>query len=167
MIEKLTLPVAAGARLEFAPGSKLLIQGELWIARDMVHRRLTETKSTQQLIKLGFEGGGIYYCGPTPTPPGKVIGSAGPTTSSRMDPFTPAILDMGIKVLIGKGPRSQFVLQAIAAHGAIYLITIGGAGALLAKSITSMEVVEFPELGPEALARIKVTDFPVYVASNP
>ncbi len=136
-------------------GDEVLINGIIYTARDQAH-----------IKKLPFplKGQIIYYCGPAPTPPGKIIGSCGPTTSSRMDRFTPLLLKKGLKGMLGKGRRSEEVIRAIKKYKAIYLITFGGCGALLSTFVRRKELVAYPELGAEAVYRLDVENFPAIVA---
>ncbi len=144
-------------------GDKVLITGRIYTARDAAHRLMVEALRNGEALPFPLEGAVIYYCGPSPAPPGKVIGAAGPTTSYRMDPYTPALIEAGLKGMIGKGPRSDYVKEAIKRHGAVYFVATGGAGALLSQRIKSAEVIAYPELGPEAVRELWVEDFPVIV----
>ncbi len=131
--------------------------------RDKAHKRLVEMINSGDPLPFDLNGSAIYYCGPAPCPPGKICGSIGPTTSSRMDIYTPALLDLGLKVMIGKGERNSTVIEAIKKHKALYLVTIGGAAALLAQSVISFEVFAWEDLGTEAIYKLVVKDFPAYV----
>ncbi|MEE8359238.1 MAG: Fe-S-containing hydro-lyase [Candidatus Hydrothermarchaeales archaeon] len=144
-------------------GDKVLLSGVVFGARDATHERMFQDIDEDRL-PLDLEGAVIYYVGPTPTPPGKVIGAAGPTTSSRMDSYMPRLLSLGLKATIGKGYRSREVMDAMVKHGAVYFIAVGGLGALLSKSIVKSEVVAYEDLGPQALFRLELRDFPVLVA---
>lgn len=144
--------------------SIVLINGYVYTARDAAHRRLVELIKNDAPLPFDLKGQVIYYVGPTPPPPGKVIGSAGPTTSSRMDSFTPILLSLGLKGMIGKGPRSQEVIEAIKRYKAVYFLATGGAGALLSKCIISVEEIAFPDLGTESIKKLLLKDFPVIVA---
>ncbi len=144
-------------------GDKVLLSGVVFGARDATHERMFQDINEDRL-PLDLEGAVIYYVGPTPTPPGKVIGAAGPTTSSRMDPYMPRLLSLGLKATIGKGYRSRDVMDAMVKHGAVYFIAVGGLGALLSKSVVKSEVVAYEDLGPQALFRLELRDFPVLVA---
>jgi len=141
----------------------LYIDGEILTGRDAAHRRLCEMMDRGQKLPVQLEGAVIYYVGPCPAKPGQVIGSAGPTTSGRMDPYAPRLIARGLRAMIGKGMRSAEVVEAMKRHGAVYLVAVGGVGALLAKRIKAAEVIAFPELGPEAIYRLRVEDFPVMV----
>jgi fumarate hydratase subunit beta len=144
-------------------GDRVLLNGTIYTGRDAAHKRLFEMLGRGEELPFDLNGQVIYYVGPCPAGPGSVIGSAGPTTSGRMDPYTPALLQSGLKGMIGKGLRSQAVVDAIVKFKAVYLAAVGGAGALLAESIKEAEVLAFHDLGPEAVYRLKVKDFPVTV----
>jgi len=141
-------------------GDQVFITGTIYTARDAAHKKMFETKK----IPFDLNGQIIYYCGPTPAKPGKAIGSCGPTTSSRMDKYTPFMLENGMVGMIGKGNRSQNVIEAIIKHGAVYFVATGGAAALLSKKVIKSEVIAFPELVAEAVYKLEVMDFPVIVA---
>lgn len=147
-------------------GDRVLITGVIYTARDMAHKYMVE--GHQRGAELPFDPRGqiIYYTGPTPAPPGHVIGAAGPTTSYRMDRFTPYLLEQGIKAMLGKGPRGPEVKEAIKHHKAVYLAAIGGAGALMSKAIKKADVIAYPELGTEAIMRLEVEDFPAIVVND-
>lgn len=140
------------------------LSGSLYVGRDQVHKRLYDLIQGQCALPLTLQGQCIYYMGPSPAPMGKLIGSCGPTTSSRMDPFTPLLLDHGLKVMIGKGPRSEAVRMAIKRNKAVYLQAFGGCGALYATTVKTVRSVAFEELGPEALLELEVEKFPAIVA---
>ncbi len=145
-------------------GQQLLLSGVVYGARDQAHRRFAEAIKDGEVLPIDLGGQVIYYVGPTPAPPGRVCGAAGPTTSARMDAWTPLLLSRGVRAFIGKGNRSPEVVAALKEFGAVYLAALGGAGALLSRCIREMEVAAYPELGPEALYRIVVENFPVIVA---
>ena len=145
-------------------GDEVRISGVLYAARDAVHARLLVLIREGKPLPFDLRGAVIYYVGPTPAGPGMACGSAGPTTSGRMDGATPALLDRGLKGMIGKGFRSPEVIESMKRNGAVYFAAAGGAGALLARHIRSLEVVAWPELGPESLKRLEVEDFPAVVA---
>jgi fumarate hydratase subunit beta len=147
----------------FKAGQRLLLSGIIYTARDAAHRRIQQQLLSNEFNAFPLHGSVIYYCGPTPTPPGKVIGSAGPTTSYRMDPFVPLLLENGVKGFIGKGKRSEEVKEYLKKFRGVYLIATGGAGALLSTRINSCRIVAYPELGPEAIYELTVQDFPVIV----
>jgi fumarate hydratase subunit beta len=138
--------------------------GVVYTARDMAHRRLCQALETGETPPFDLEGAIVYYVGPTPPRTGAVIGAAGPTTSSRMDPFSPVLTAHGVRATVGKGRRGRAVRAALARHGAVHLSTLGGAGALLSRHIVAAEVLAYADLGPEAVHRLEVVDFPVVVA---
>lgn len=154
---------AEGARTLRA-GESILLSGTVYTARDAAHQRMTALLDEGKELPFPIYGAAVYYAGPTPAPAGLPIGSCGPTTSGRMDPFTPRLLDLGLRVMIGKGGRSQDVIEAMKRNGAVYLCAIGGAGALAAKAVRSCEVVAFDDLGCESVKRLQVRDFPLIVA---
>ncbi len=162
----LDLPVSKSAIADLRTGDWVLLSGVLYTGRDQTHRRLIELLERDEALPIDLKGQLIYYVGPSPAPPGRPIGSAGPTTSYRMDAYTPRILDEGVLAIMGKGRRSDIVKAALKGHGAVYLATIGGAGAYLATCIESCELIAFPELGPEALYRMEVKDFPAIVVND-
>lgn len=145
-------------------GEEVMVQGLVYAARDAAHRKMIETLDNGEFLPFDIEGQMIYYVGPCPAPPGRVIGSAGPTTSGRMDSYAPRLIEKGLRVMIGKGKRDQGVIDAMKQYGAVYLAAVGGAGAYLSKRIVSAEVVAYPELGPEALRKLEFRDFPCIVA---
>lgn len=148
-------------------GQKVFLSGEIFTARDAAHQIMAAMLDAGSPLPFDIKGACLYYCGPTPAPPGRVIGSCGPTTSSRMDRYTPALLAAGMKAAIGKGPRSREVCEALMKYQAVYLSAIGGAGALAAKCVLSCTTVAFPQLGCESVKRLKVKDFPLIVAVDP
>jgi fumarate hydratase subunit beta len=147
-------------------GDRVRITGTLLTARDAAHRRLVEARRAGEPLPVDVRGQIIYYVGPTPAPPGRVVGAAGPTTAGRMDVYTPELLAAGLKAMIGKGFRSAEVIAALARCRAVYLGAVGGAGALLAQHIRRAEVVAYADLGPEAIRRLEVVDFPAYVIND-
>ena len=147
-------------------GDSVLINGVLFGARDAAHKKLAELIQKGEKLPFDINRQIIYYVGPTPSPPGKVIGSAGPTTSYRMDTYTPALLSAGLKGMLGKGPRSKEVAEKIAKYKAVYFGAIGGIGALLSQKIISAEVIAYKELGAEALWKFEVRDFPAIVIND-
>lgn len=158
----LTSVVIAGLK----SGDEVLISGVIYTGRDAAHKRLAELAQQKAPWPIDLKDQMIYYVGPTPATQGRPIGSAGPTTSDRMDSLTPMMLEHGLKGIIGKGPRSTFVKEELKKHQAVYFAAIGGAGALLSKCITRAEVVAFPELGTEAIHKLTVKDFPVVVIND-
>lgn len=161
---RITLPLGKDVTNGLRVGDRLLLTGSLLVARDAAHKLMVETLSQGVSLPFSLAGETIYYMGPTPAPPGRVVGAAGPTTSQRMDPYLPVLLEYGLVATIGKGPRSREAKEVMRRFGAVYLVTTGGAGALLAKHIVSMEVLAYEDLGPEAVRRVQVVDFPVIVA---
>ena len=147
-------------------GDRVLLSGVAYTARDAAHKRLVEALIARQDLPIPLSGQIIYYVGPSPTPPGKIIGSAGPTTAGRVDPYTPPLLACGLKGMIGKGKRGAEVRQAIVTYTAAYFVIVGGAGALIAQRIKQAEVVAYPDLGPEAIYRLEVKDLPMIVAND-
>jgi fumarate hydratase subunit beta len=157
-------PLTDDVLREVKVGDKVAISGVLYAARDAAHKRLVELIERGDDLPFQLPGQVIYYVGPTPAKPGYAAGSAGPTTSSRMDPYAPILIERGLKGMIGKGPRSEEVKEAMKKHGAIYLAAVGGAGALISKSIVKTEIIAYPELGAEAVRRMEVKGFPAIVA---
>ena len=166
MIKVIKLPLTGKIIRDLKAGDNVLLSGVLYVARDAAHRRLKASLDRGEPLPFDIKGQTLYYVGPSPAPPGRVIGSAGPTTSSRMDEFTPRLLAAGLKGMIGKGPRSPQVREAIKKNRAVYFAAIGGTGALLSKSIVAAGVVAYPDLGPEAMLRLEVKDFPVTVVND-
>jgi fumarate hydratase subunit beta len=160
---KIHTPLDEKTVKKLRPGMWVEITGEIFGARDCAHKRLVEMIKKGRKLPFDLKGAIIYYVGPTPASKGKIIGSCGPTTSNRMDVYTPALLENGLKGMIGKGLRSEEVRQAIEKHKAVYFITFGGCGAYLSKFIKKSEIIAFPELGPEALYRFEVSGFPAIV----
>ena len=144
-------------------GDSVLITGEIISARDAAHKAMTEALARGEKLPVDWNNQMVYYLGPTPAKPGDPIGSCGPTTSGRMDAYTPTMLDQGIKGMIGKGSHTKEVVDAMKKHGVTYFAAVGGAAALIAKSVKKYEVLAYPELGPEAVARLTVEDFPAIV----
>mgnify|MGYP001623213496 CR=1 FL=1 len=162
------IPLHTSKITEIAPalnaGDRVLLSGTIYTARDAAHKRIFALLDEGKEPPFPPEGSCVYYAGPTPAPEGLPIGSCGPTTSSRMDVFAPRLLDLGMKCMIGKGQRSQAVVEAIQRNGAVYLCAIGGAGALAAKSVRSLEVIAFEDLGCESVKRLEIENFPLLVA---
>ncbi len=145
-------------------GEEVRLTGVIYTARDQAHKRLCALLSEGQPLPLELKGAVIYFAGPTPPPPGKPVGSAGPTTSGRMDAFSPALIAAGLPGMIGKGTRAPEVIEAMKQHGAVYFAATGGAGALIAQCIKTSTCIAYPELGPEAIYRMDVEDLPLVVA---
>lgn len=152
--------------LKLHAGDRVLISGVIFTGRDAAHKRLFELLQAGQPLPVDLRGQVIYYVGPAPAKPGRVIGSAGPTTSGRMDAYAPALIACGLKGMIGKGLRNQTVLDSMKQYKAVYFGATGGAGALLARRIKKAEVVAYEDLGPEAIHRLEVEDFPVIVIND-
>lgn len=150
----------------FRAGDYVYLTGIIYTARDAAHKRMYEALEKNEQLPFDIRNNVIYYMGPSPARPGRAIGSAGPTTSSRMDKYAPMLLDMGLKGMIGKGKRSQAVKDAIMRNGAVYFAAVGGAGALLSRSIISSEVIAYDDLGTEAIRKLEVRDFPVIVVAD-
>jgi fumarate hydratase subunit beta len=147
-------------------GDRVYLSGTVYTARDAAHKRMVEALDRGEEIPVPLQGAVIYYVGPTPAPEGRPIGSAGPTTSYRMDPFAPRLYSLGLKATIGKGRRSPEVKQALKEHGGVYLAATGGAGALLSQCITGARVIAYEDLGPEAVRELTVENFPAVVAND-
>ena len=163
---KITPPLTDADIEKLKAGDKVLISGVLYTARDAAHKRLIELLDKGEKLPFDIKGQLIYYVGPTPEKPGQVIGSAGPTTSGRMDAYTPRLLELGLKGTIGKGQRSQEVIGAMKKYKAVYLAAVGGAAALIAKTIKKAEIIAYEDLGPEAIRRLEVVDFPAIVVND-
>jgi len=164
--KRITTPLSDEVVETLRAGDQVLLNGVIYGARDAAHKRIVEAIQKGEALPLDLRGQVIYYVGPTPAKPGQVIGSAGPTTSSRMDPYTPLLLQHGLKGTIGKGYRSKEVIEALQRHKAVYFAATGGAGALIARRIKKSEVIAYEDLGPEALFRFEVEDFPVIVIND-
>lgn len=160
MEKRLELPAQDWSDIK--AGDEVLLSGTLYVGRDQVHQRLYNALKSEEQLPFDFEGNAIYYMGPSPAPEGKVIGACGPTTAARMDPFSPFLLSKGLRIMVGKGPRSQAVLDAVKEYGGLYLQAYGGCGALYSQCVKKAELVAYPELGPEALLRLEIKDFPVF-----
>ncbi|MBD3426434.1 MAG: TRZ/ATZ family protein [Candidatus Omnitrophica bacterium] len=161
-MKRISAPLQKDQIKDLKPGEEVLLAGTVYTARDQAHKRMALALEKKEALPLELDGQVIFYCGPTP-PGERVIGSCGPTTSSRMDPFTPAILRAGVKGLIGKGKRSPEVARAIKEKGAVYFIAPGGAGAYLSERVRQSRVVAFEGLGTEAIYMLEVEDFPLVV----
>lgn len=163
MTHKLHVPVNKEDIRTLKAGDYVYLTGTVYTARDAAHKRMQEALDAGKELPFDLAGNAIYYMGPSPAREGRPIGSAGPTTASRMDKYTPELLDLGLGAMIGKGKRSQAVLDAIVRNGSVYFAAVGGAGALLSKRILSSEVIAYEDLGTEAIRRLEVEDFPVVV----
>jgi len=163
MEKHINLPLTKEEAATLKAGDYVYLTGALYTARDAAHKRMYEAIEAGEELPFEVDGSVIYYMGPTPAREGRVIGSAGPTTASRMDKYTPKLLDMGLVGMVGKGKRSQAVKDSMVKNGAVYFAAIGGAGALLSKSITASAVIAYDDLGTEAIRRMEVRDFPVVV----
>ena len=158
---KVTLPLNKEIIDELKAGDYVYLTGTVYTARDAAHLRMYEAVNSGKELPFNIEGSTIYYLGPSPAREGQVIGSAGPTTSGRMDKYTPTLLDLGLKGMIGKGKRSPEVIESMKKNGAVYFAAVGGAGALLSKCIKSAEVIAYDDLGTEAVRKLYVEDLPV------
>lgn len=163
-MRKVTTPLTKEVCDTFTCGEVIYLSGVIYTARDAAHKRLCEMLDQNEPLPMDLKDITIYYVGPTPTPPGKIFGSAGPTTSSRMDAYAPRLYDLGVKATIGKGYRSTQVKDAITNNHAVYFVAIGGAGALLGKCVKKAELIAFDDLGAEAIQRLEVEDLPLTVA---
>jgi fumarate hydratase subunit beta len=164
--QKIATPLTDKVIASLHTGDKVLITGVIYTARDAAHKRLIELIEKGEELPFDIQGQIIYYVGPTPPRPGTPIGSAGPTTSGRMDAYAPSLIERGLRGMIGKGQRSQNVKDAMRKYKAVYLGATGGAGALLSKCIKKSEIIAFADLGPEAIHRLEVADFPVRVIND-
>lgn len=163
MDKHITTPVTEEKTKDLHMGDYVYITGEIYVARDAAHKRMIESLKETGKLPIPIEDETIYYMGPSPARPGRPIGSAGPTTASRMDKYAPTLLDMGLKAMIGKGKRTPEVIDAIKRNNAVYFAAVGGAGALLSKCIKESEVICYDDLGAEAIRKLKVENFPVIV----
>jgi len=162
----ITSPIGAKTIEELTVGTPVLISGVIYTARDAAHQRLTQALERREKPPFSLRGQTIYYTGPSPARPGRIIGSVGPTTSTRMDIYTPRLLASGIRAMIGKGGRSLAVKEAMQKYKAVYFVAIGGAGALLAQCIKKVELIAYDDLGPEAIRLLTVENFPAIVAND-
>ena len=163
---KLTPPLSDQDVMQLEIGDKVLVSGVIYTARDAAHKRLIDLINAGKPLPMEIKGQILYYVGPSPARPGRVIGAAGPTTSYRMDSYAPTLIKLGLKAMIGKGKRSPEVILAMQEYKAVYLGATGGAGALISQCIKAAEVVAFPELGPEAVHRLEVEDLPTIVIND-
>lgn len=166
MEKYITAPLTTESAASLRAGDYVYLTGTIYTARDAAHKRMQETLLRGEKLPIDLENNVIYYMGPSPARSGRPIGSAGPTTASRMDKYAPQLLDLGLKGMIGKGKRSQAVKEAVIRNGAVYFAAVGGAGALLSKSILQSEVIAYDDLGTEAIRRLEVKDFPVIVVMD-
>ena len=160
---QLTTPCSAEDLQKLRAGDTILLSGIIYTARDQAHKRMIEALDAGETLPFDLSGSAIYYVGPTPERPGQVIGSAGPTTSGRMDAYSPRLLDLGNKIMIGKGKRDAAVKEAVVRNGGIYTAALGGAGALMSQCVKSLEVIAWPDLGCEAVRRLQVENMPLTV----
>lgn len=164
MEHKLTTPINKDELKKFQAGDMVYLTGTVYTARDAAHKRMMDCLDKGEVLPFALAGSVIYYVGPTPEGPGQVIGAAGPTTSGRMDAYSPRLLDLGQPVMVGKGTRSQAVIDAIVQNGAVYLAAMGGAGAVMSACIKSVQIICWEDLGCEAVRRLEVEDMPLTVA---
>lgn len=164
--KRIKLPLTAEAVADLRIGDRVLLSGPMLTGRDAAHKRLVDLLDAGQPLPVDIAGETIYFVGPSPAKPGQVIGSCGPTTSYRMDPYSPRLIEKGLRGMIGKGERGNAVVDAMRKHGAVYFAAVGGAGALAARSVKTMTVVAYEDLGPEAIHRLEVEDFPCIVVQD-
>ncbi len=164
MEKHVQLPLTQEAARELKAGDQVLLTGSVLTGRDAAHKRLIALLDEGKPLPIDLQGETIYYVGPAPARPGQAVGPAGPTTSYRMDPYTPRLLALGLKGMIGKGERGAEVIAAIKEHGAVYFGAVGGSAVLISRSIEKTEVIAYPDLGPEAIHRFYIKDFPAVVA---
>jgi len=165
-IKRIQTPLDDSTIEKLKAGEKVFLNGFIFTARDSAHKRFFEALDKGEELPFDMRNQIIYYCGPSPAPPGRVIGSCGPTTSGRMDAYAPRLIALGLKGMIGKGKRSQAVKDSLKQHKAVYFGATGGAGALLAKSIVSSEIVAYEDLGPEGVVKLGVKDLPLFVIND-
>jgi fumarate hydratase subunit beta len=166
LLKRIRLPLTSLDVADLHSGDNVLLNGVVYVARDTAHQRLIDALQKGQPLPFDIKGQTVYYMGPSPARPSQVIGSAGPTTSGRMDTFSVPLMAAGLRGMIGKGNRSQQVKDGMKKYGAVYFAAIGGAGALISRCIKKSETVAYPELGAEAIRRIEVEDFPVTVIND-
>ena len=166
MDKYINVPLTAETAASLRAGDYVYLSGTIYTARDAAHKRMYEALERGEKLPLDMKNNVIYYMGPSPARTGRPIGSAGPTTAGRMDKYAPALLDLGLKGMIGKGKRSQDVKDAIVRNGAVYFAAVGGAGALLSRSIIASEVIAYDDLGTEAIRKLEVKNFPVIVVMD-
>jgi fumarate hydratase subunit beta len=163
MYKRLNTPLLGEVTVQLKAGDLILLSGEIYTARDEAHRRMVEALDRGEMLPFEIKNSVIYYVGPCPPRPGQAIGSCGPTTSGRMDKYTPKLIELGLKGMIGKGLRSKEVVEAMKKHKAVYFTAVGGAGALLAQRVKRAEIIAYEDLGPEAIYKFTVEDFPLIV----
>ena len=163
MDRKMNVPISKEDAKSLKAGDYVYLTGTIYSARDAAHKRMSEALEKGEQLPFDIKGNVIYYMGPSPAREGRPIGSAGPTTAGRMDPYTPALLDLGMGGMIGKGKRTQEVVDAIIRNGAVYFAAVGGAGALLSQRIKASEVIAYDDLGPEAIRKLEIENLPVVV----
>lgn len=161
--KSIRVPLTAETIEDLRTGDRVRISGVVYAARDAAHKRMTELLERGEPLPFEIANQVIYYVGPTPAKPGQVIGSAGPTTSGRMDKYAPRLLDLGLRGMIGKGYRNEEVIASIVKNNAVYFAAVGGSGALLARTIKSQEIIAYEDLGPEAIRKLVIEDFPAVV----
>jgi fumarate hydratase subunit beta len=166
MAKRIALPLTDEAVADLRAGDDVLLTGTMYVGRDSAHKRIVEALDQGKPLPFDIKGQTIYYMGPSPAKPGHAIGSAGPTTSGRMDSYSPRLMAEGLRGMVGKGMRSAAVKEAMKQHRAVYFAAIGGAGALISKAIKKSDIIAYEELGAEALLRIEVADFPVIVIND-
>lgn len=166
MDKHINVPLDDTTAASLEAGDYVYLTGTIYTARDAAHKRMYEALEKGEPLPLEMKNNVIYYMGPSPARTGRPIGSAGPTTASRMDKFAPALLDLGLKGMVGKGKRTKEVKEAVVRNGAVYFAAVGGAGALLSRSILSSEVIAYDDLGTEAIRRLEIKDFPVIVVMD-
>ena len=166
MERTITLPITEETASSLTAGDYVYINGDMYVARDAAHKRMAELLEQGKPLPIPIENATIYYMGPSPAREGRPIGSAGPTTASRMDKYAPRLLDLGLKAMIGKGKRTAEVLDAVVRNHAVYFAAVGGAGALLSKCIENSEIICYEDLGAEAIRKITVKNFPVIVVAD-
>ncbi|MBP1748729.1 MAG: hydro-lyase, Fe-S type, tartrate/fumarate subfamily, beta subunit [Deltaproteobacteria bacterium] len=165
-IKRIETPLTDAVINSLQAGDKVLLSGFIYTARDAAHKRFSEALEAGGELPFDIKGQVIYYCGPAPAPVGRVIGSCGPTTSSRMDFYAPGLISLGLKGMIGKGKRSEAVKKALKEHKALYFGATGGAGALIARTVVAADVIAYEDLGPEAVVRLEVKDMPLFVIND-
>lgn len=163
---RISSPIDGKVVSRLRAGQPVLISGEMFVARDQAHFRMKKTLEAGGKLPFDIRDAVMYYAGPAPAKPGWICGPIGPTTSGRMDPFTPELMRHGLRGMVGKGRRSEEVKRSIIEHGGVYFATVGGAAALLAKKVISSEIIAYPDLGPEAIYRIVVEEFPAIVVND-